>query len=42
MVVYVTIKLLQNQQVCWDVPVDYEEDEEEKFDELKVEFEDEK
>ncbi|SHE28008.1 CsxC family protein [Caloramator proteoclasticus] len=42
MVVYVTIKLLQNQQVCWDGPVSYEEDEEEKFDELKVEFEDEK
>ncbi|WDC84948.1 hypothetical protein PL321_05185 [Caloramator sp. mosi_1] len=44
MVVYVTIKLLQNQQVCWDGPaVGYMEGEEEaKFDELKVEFEDEK
>lgn len=43
MVVYVTIKLLQKQQVCWDGPVGYVEAEEEtEFDELKVEFEDEK
>ncbi|GFR34491.1 CsxC family protein [Thermobrachium celere] len=40
MVIYITIKLLQNQQVCWDGYKALDDEEEPRFDELKVEFED--